>query len=181
MGREVIRGTGLVHIYSGDGKGKTTAGMGLCVRAAGAGYRVLICQFMKDDSSSERRAMEKIPGITFAEGRESVRFSFLMSEKEKEAERAYYEKLFQDTVKRAQAERFDMLFLDEILYAVREGLLDEEMAAAFLETKPEHLEVILTGRDPGSRLIDLCDYHSEICKRKHPFDRLQDARDGIER
>ena len=168
--RENRTGTGLVHIYSGDGKGKTTAGMGLCVRAAGAGYRVLICQFMKDGSSSERRAMEHIPGITFVSARDSVSFSFRMSEE-----------VLADAIRTASAEHYDVLFLDEVLYAVRAGFLEESELISFLEHKPRNLEVILTGRDPGTRLLELCDYHSEICKRKHPFDRQQGARDGIER
>ena len=181
MERARRTGLGLVHIYSGDGKGKTTAGMGLCVRAAGAGYRVLICQFMKDSGSSERSVMERIPGITFVSGRDKVSFSFQMSEEEKEAEKAYYDRLFRETVEKAVTQHFDVLFLDEILYAVGAGFLEEEMVAAFLEEKPDDLEVILTGRDPGKRLTELCDYHSEICKKKHPYDRQQGAREGIER
>ena len=179
--RENRTGTGLVHIYSGDGKGKTTAGMGLCVRAAGAGYRVLICHFMKDGSSSERRAMEHIPGITFVSARDRVSFSFRMSEEEKRAERDFCRRLLADTISTASAEHYDVLFLDEVLYAVRAGFLEESELISFLEHKPGNLEVILTGRDPGARLLELCDYHSEICKRKHPFDRQQGARDGIER
>lgn len=181
MNTGIRKGTGLVHIYSGDGKGKTTAGMGLCVRAAGAGYRVLICQFMKDGSSSERKVMEQIPGITFVRGRDQVAFSFQMSEKEKAAERAFNTRLLEDTIRRACTEHWDVLFLDEALYAVRAGFLEEDRLVSFLEQKPDDLEVILTGRDPGERLLALCDYHSEICKRKHPFDRQQGARDGIER
>ena len=181
MNKESRKGTGLVHIYSGDGKGKTTAGMGLCVRAAGAGYRVLICQFMKDNSSSERRAMESIEGITLVRGRDQVSFSFCMSDEEKKQERAFCERLFEDTVQRAAAEQYDVLFLDEVLYAIRAGFLKEDRVVSFLENKPDRLEVILTGQGPGSRLLALCDYHSEICKRKHPYDRQQEARDGIER
>ena len=181
MDKENRTGTGLIHVYSGDGKGKTTAGMGLCVRAAGAGYRVLICQFMKDGSSSERKAMEHIPGITFVGAREKVSFSFRMSEEEKKAEREFCRRLLEDTVRTVSEGHYDVLFLDEILYAVRAGFLEESELVSFLEHKPDDLEVILTGRDPGRRVLELCDYHSEICKRKHPFDRQQGARDGIER
>lgn len=180
MDRAVRTGTGLVHIYSGDGKGKTTAGMGLCVRAAGAGYRVLICQFMKDRFSSERAAMERIPGVTFMQGRDSVKFSFQMSPEEMMLEREYNRKLFDDTVERAVSEHADVLLLDEVLYAVGAGLLEEDRVERFLRQKPDSLEVILTGQDPG-RLAELCDYHSEIRKIRHPYDRQQGARNGIER
>ena len=181
MNKESRKGTGLVHIYSGDGKGKTTAGMGLCVRAAGAGYRVLICQFMKDNSSSERSAMESIEGITFVRGRDKVAFSFCMSDEEKKQERAFCERLFEDTVERAAAEHYDVLFLDEVLYAVRAGLLDEKLLTDFLDSRPQNLEVILTGRDPGEELLKRADYISEIRMIRHPISRGQKARGGIER
>ena len=76
---------------------------------------------------------------------------------------------------------YDVLFLDEIVYTIRAGLFDEAMLIDFLRNKPEHLEVILTGRDPSPRLIELADYVSEIRKVKHPFDRGLPARRGIER
>ncbi len=174
------QGTGLIHLYSGDGKGKTSAAMGLCVRAAGAGYRVLICQFMKDNSSAERRSMEKIPEITFLDAHESVKFSFCMSSEEKQQEKAFCGALFEDAVREAQEGGYDVLLLDEALYAVRKGFLEESRIVSFLETKPDGLEVILTGQDPGEALISLCDYHSVIRKEKHPFDHNQKARRGIE-
>ena len=68
--------TGLVHIYCGDGKGKTTAGMGLCLRAAGFGYKVMIYQFMKDNGTSERKVLRNIPGITLVDGPQQEKFSF---------------------------------------------------------------------------------------------------------
>ena len=80
---------GLVHIYHGDGKGKTTCGIGLCVRAAGAGDKVLIYQFLKDNSSSERRILERIPNITVMDGKEDIKFTFQMTDEEKGLCRAY--------------------------------------------------------------------------------------------
>ena len=74
---------GYIHIYCGDGKGKTTTGMGLCARAAGSGLKVLIYQFMKDNSTCERKVLEQIPGITFENGLSREKFSFQMTEQEK--------------------------------------------------------------------------------------------------
>ena len=74
-----------------------------------------------------------------------------------------------------------MLFLDEAIYAVRAGLLRDELLLAFLNDKPEHLEVILTGQEPSQALIHAADYVSEIKKIKHPFDKGMPARKGIER
>ena len=173
--------TGLVQIYSGDGKGKTTAGMGQCVRAAGYGYKVLIFQFLKDNSGNERKAMERIPGIVFEEGPQTVKFSFRMSPEEKQEQKRWYEEKLKMVFQRAAEERFDLLFLDEALYAVRGGLLDEDLLVRLIKERPENLEILLTGQDPGERLTALCDYHSEIQKRKHPYDAGQTARDGIER
>lgn len=179
---EIIRtGTGLIHLYSGDGKGKTTTGMGLCVRAAGYGYKVLIYQFMKNNSTSERSAMKHIPGITFVDGLEHEKFSFLLTPQEKEERRAFYNRQLEKVTELARRENYDVLFLDEAVYAIVAGLLDEDALLAFLRTKPDQLEVILTGQNPGPRLCAICDYHSEIRKLKHPFDHNQPARPGIER
>ncbi|MFR7970882.1 MAG: cob(I)yrinic acid a,c-diamide adenosyltransferase [Lacrimispora saccharolytica] len=175
------RQTGCVHIYCGDGKGKTTCGMGLCVRAAGYGYRVLIYQFMKDNSTSERKAMEEIPGITFVPGLKQEKFSFQMTDQEKEERKLFYEEKFREVVQKAQEENYDVLFLDEIIYTIRAGLFDEDLLIRWLREKPEHLEVILTGQDPGEELTACADYVSELKKIRHPFDRGLAARDGIEK
>ncbi len=179
--QEKIRGTGLVHIYCGDGKGKTTTGMGLCLRAAGFGYRVLIYQFMKNNRTSERKSLEQIENIRILDGLEEEKFSFQLTEEERKQRREFYNNQFRKVTQMAAKEDFDLLFLDEAIYTIRAGLLDEELVAEFLENKPEKLEVILTGQGPSQRLVDLADYVSEIRKVKHPFDRRQPARDGIER
>lgn len=155
--------------------------MGLCVRAAGYGYRVLIYQFMKDNSTSERRSMEKIPGITFVPGLAQEKFSFQMSEQEKKERKQFYEDKFREVTQKAQQEACQVLFLDEIIYTIRAGLFDEELLVRWLKEKPEDLEVILTGQNPGEQLIACADYVSELKKIRHPFDRGLAARDGIER
>ncbi len=172
---------GLVHIYCGDGKGKTTAGMGLCARAAGAGKRVLICQFMKDHTSAERRVLEALPNVTFANGQDRVKFSFRMTEAERAQQKVFYDRQFAEVTRMAIEEAYDVLFLDEVLYCIRAGLMEEAPVVRFLEKKPAGLEVILTGQGPGKALIDLADYVSEIRKVKHPFDVGVPAREGIER
>lgn len=173
--------TGCVHVYCGNGKGKTTCGMGLCVRAAGYGYRVLIYQFMKDNTTSERKAMEKIPGITFVPGLKEEKFSFQMTQEEKEARKRFYKEKFREVTEKAEKENYDVLFLDEVIYTIRAGLFEEQILVEWLKQKPEHLEVILTGQDPGEELLLCADYVSELKKIRHPFDRGLGARDGIER
>lgn len=173
--------TGYIHIYCGDGKGKTTTGMGLCTRAAGYGYRVLIYQFMKDNKTSERKILEQIPNVTFVDGLEQEKFSFQMTPEEKSSRKAYYEEQFSYITEKAEVEDYDILFCDELIYTIRAGLFDENILISYLKRKPEHLEVILTGQNPSEALIQLADYVSEIRKIKHPFDKGLPARKGIEK
>lgn len=173
--------TGYIHIYCGDGKGKTTCGMGLCTRAAGYGYKVLIYQFMKDNKTSERKVLEALDNVTFVDGLESEKFSFQMSTKEKEERQAYYQSQFKKITEAAKVGNYDVLFLDEILYTIRAGLFDEVLLLDYLCQKPDHLEVILTGQGPSQALIEAADYVSSIQKIKHPFDKGLPARKGIER
>lgn len=173
--------TGCIHIYCGDGKGKTTTGMGLCTRAAGFGYRVLIYQFMKNNKTSERKVLEDVSNITFVDGLEHEKFSSRMTPEEKVERKKYYEEQFRRVTEKAEREGYEVLFCDELIYAIRAGLFDENLLLDYLKNKPEHLEVILTGQNPSERLIELADYVSEIHKVKHPFDRGIPARKGIER
>ena len=175
------KATGMVHIYCGDGKGKTTTGMGLCIRAAGYGLKVLIYQFMKDNSTSERKILALSDQITLLEGLPQEKFSFQMSPQEKEERKAYYTKQFQAAVSKAAEEGYDLVFFDEIIYTIQAGLLDEQPVLDFLKNKPEGLEVILTGQGPSPALIEAADYVSEIRKIKHPFDKGMPSRKGIEK
>lgn len=170
---------GCVHIYCGDGKGKTTAAAGLAVRAAGAGKKVLFFQFMKDNTSSERNILEQIENITCVPGRAEEKFSFQMSEDERRKSRQYYAETFADLCEAAAS--YQMVIFDELICAVQCGFLPEEEVIRFLEEKPEALEVVLTGNVPGERLLALADYVTEMKKVKHPYDRGLAARMGIER
>lgn len=173
--------TGLVHVYCGNGKGKTTTGMGLCSRAAGYGLKVLIYQFMKNNKTSERRLLGMHENITWIDGLEQEKFSFQMTPEEKEERKAYYGEQLKKVTAMAAEEGYDVLFLDETIYAIRAGLLDEQLVLDFLDHKPESLEVILTGQDPDEELLKRADYVSEICMRKHPYTEGIPARMGIER
>ena len=173
--------TGCIHIYCGDGKGKTTTGMGLSTRAAGCGYKVLIYQFMKNNSTSERNILENVPNITFVDGLEGEKFSFQMSEDEKKERKNFYENQFKMLTEMIENENFDVVFFDELIYTIKAGLFDEELLADYLKHKPEKLEVILTWQNPSQNLMDLADYVSEIRKVKHPYDRGLCSRKGIEK
>lgn len=170
--------TGLIHMYYGDGKGKTTAAVGQAVRSAGRGLRVLFYQFLKDNTSGERKSLEQVENITCIRGRDEVKFSFQMNEEEKAEIRQYYKEQLQ--MLKAEAEHYDVLVLDEAVCAVGIGLLAEDELVRFLEEKPDKLEIILTGHTVSDRLLQTADYVTEMKKVKHPFDRGIAARKGIE-
>ena len=172
--------TGLIHIYCGDGKGKTTASLGLTMRCAGHGGHILYVQFLKSRPTGELKILKIIPGVTLLRGQGITKFSFQMTDNEKAAVCKEHDRLF--AIVREQCEKAapDMLVLDEILGACESGLFNEQVLVDFLKSKPAKLEVVLTGRNPSQQLIDLADYVSEICKRKHPYDRGINGRNGIE-
>ena len=173
-----MTGTGRIHSYYGYGKGKTTAAVGQAVRAAGSGLRVLVFQFLKDNSSSERKILEAIPEIICLPGRDKVKFFNQMNSDEKAELRHYYTKALDEIVKFCSP--FDVLFLDEILDVVQLKLLNEDKLMSFLLHKPRGLEIIMTGHEVSERLLDVADYATEMKKIKHPFDQGQSAREGIE-
>ena len=159
-------------------KGRRPAG--LCVRAAGAGWKVLVYQFLKDSSSSEREILKQIPQITLLEGMDKVKFTFSMTPEELDQARIYYTQVFKQIEKMVGEGGYQMVFLDELLHMIRLGLIDETMVTDFLASRPEGTEVIMTGYDPSPKLIEMADYVSKITKEKHPFDEKQPARRGVE-
>ncbi len=173
-----MRGKGLVHIYCGDGKGKTSAAIGLAVRAAGRGKKVLISRFLKTDDSGEVMILKEIPGITVLPCEKSFGFLFRMSEEQKKEAASYYQEQFEKTVK--MAERYDLLILDEMMASISGKMVPEERVLQFLQEKPENLEVVLTGRNPSDRLKEEADYISEILAVRHPYEQGIPAREGIE-
>lgn len=171
---------GLIHIYCGDGKGKTTAAIGLAVRAAGAGKKVLIARFLKNDRSAELNALKKIPEIVILPIEREFGFIRSMDNPVRTEAAHYYSEYFDKAVESAVQEKTDLLILDEIQAAVGFELIPPEKVTQFLKNKPEHLEVVLTGRNPKPEIAELADYISEIQKVRHPFDAGILAREGIE-
>ena len=170
---------GLVHIYCGDGKGKTTAAVGLAVRAAGARRRVLLAQFFKNGDSSELavlRALENVR-VLICETRHG--FWAGMDEAGRARARRDYSSLLRSTLEAARR-GVDLLILDEVISACNHGAVDEQLLLDFLRGKPAELEVVLTGRSPPAALLERADYVTEMKKLRHPYDRGVGARRGIE-
>lgn len=175
-----MNGNGLIHVYCGDGKGKTTAALGLVMRASGAGMKTLVVQFLKGRETGELKSLALLPGVQVIRGNPSGKFSFEMDERERRQAYEMNTKNLLAAVETARAEACGLLVLDEILGALSAGLVDEELLRDFVIRKPAPLELVLTGRNPPGWMLDAADYVSEICKRKHPYDRGIPARRGIE-
>lgn len=174
-----MKNSGLVHLYCGDGKGKTTAAVGLAVRHSGRGGKVVFAQFLKDGTSGECRLLAKL-GVTVLAANPVGKFSFRMTEEEKAETAAALGRTFDAATGFAVRERATLLVLDEVCAAVNCGFLPEKTLTEFLESRPDSLEVVLTGRDPSENLQVHADYITEMKKRRHPFDKGVAAREGIE-
>ncbi len=175
-----MKKTGLIHVYTGEGKGKTTAAVGLSVRASGAGLKVLFVQFFKEDSApSGEKDFFKHHGIELI--RSNCRHPIFTKEK---TDSGAVKKAIQDTYetvkKRIKADGYGLLVLDEVSSAINGGWIDLEDFLSFLEGRPDGLEVALTGRDALPELVKIADYVTEMLKIKHPFDNGVNARKGIE-
>ena len=172
----------MIHIYCGSGKGKTTAATGLSVRAAGSGKKVLFVQFFKDGSSSEMGELDKLENIDCMYYPVNLGFFKNMSEKTKNQAKQEYQALFERAINRFVEEEMQVLVLDEIMSVYNYDFIDRERLIDFLRDKKDNadIEVILTGRQPASELLDLAEYVSEIKKIKHPYDSGITARKGIE-
>lgn len=171
---------GLIHIYCGDGKGKTTAAMGLALRAAGSGMKVYIVQLLKGADTSELASLKLIPNITAARCDKNYGFTFSMTEENMRLMTECHNKLLSDAEAAAKSGEYGMLIIDEFNAAYEYGYLDRRLADRIVLQKPEALELVLTGRDPQQKFIDAADYVSEIKAVKHPFDKGITARKGIE-
>ena len=176
-----MKNGGLIHIYCGDGKGKTTAAIGLAIRCSGHGNKVLLVQFLKSRPTGELKSLAMLPGIEVLRGKANNKFTFQMSAAEKAEVLQNHMTLFATVKQKCIAEKIDLLILDEVIGACNTGVFELQSLLDFLKNKPQEMEVVLTGRNPDSELINLADYVSEICKRKHPFDHGIPARTGVER
>ncbi len=177
---------GLTHIYTGDGKGKTTAAIGLAVRAKGNNLRVCWISFHKDIEKfySEFKILKGIGVDVFAYAKYCKVLNPFKSEDElaKNARRDCPEgvKFIGEEI---YPKNYDLLILDEILISLRDGYLNISEILDLLNSKPETLELILTGRCPDEKLkelIEIVDYVSKIEKVKHPYDNGTERRKGIE-
>lgn len=172
---------GLVHIYTGDGKGKTTAALGLGLRAVGRGFKVLMVQFLKGADTGEIHSIQKLsPDFVLHRGTELKKFTWKMTDEEKKQAAKEQAKSLEYAEKELKSGNWDMVILDEVLGAISSGMLELNDVLRIVREKPEKPELILTGRGAPAELIELADYVSEIKAVKHPMEKGVPARIGIE-
>ena len=172
--------TGLIHIYTGDGKGKTTASVGLTIRAHAHGLRIMFVQFLKNGLSGEIGILRQLGNIRVYSGHADMKFTNQMEEDDKARTLAMHREFFAAAVAAARNNEIDLLVLDEAFGAISTGLLDSNEVYEFLRTKPATLEVVLTGRNPEPRFLALADYISRIECLAHPYAKGILAREGID-
>lgn len=168
-----------VHIYCGNGKGKTTASIGLLTRASGADKKCLLAQFLKETPTSEIRSLEKLGVKTMRAQCDIKKFIFKMTEEEKAEYGKAQQALFRQVADAVASGEYDLIAMDEVLDAVSVGFVAEEDLTALIREKG-NAELVLTGRAPGEAIAALADYHSCIDPVKHPYKEGLPARRGIE-
>jgi cob(I)alamin adenosyltransferase len=168
---------GFIHVYTGQGKGKTTAAIGLGLRAAGAGLKVHMIQFMKGRRYSELDALEKLNNFTFSQhGRDE----FVSKEKPEQIDIDLAKEGFEYAKSLMNGKKYDMIILDEINVAVDFKLISVEDLIKLIEKKPENLELVLTGRYANSEIVRIADVVTEMLEIKHPYQQGVEARKGID-
>ena len=168
---------GFVHIYTGNGKGKTTAALGLAVRAAGAGLRVFILQFMKGMPYSEHRFFEEHDAVKIEQYGST---DFYHTGKDRDRHMAF----IQEGMRRAKevllSGEFSLVILDEVVTAVQMGLLDEKEVVDLIRKRPAGTELVLTGRGATATLLEYADLVTEMKEVRHYYTKGIVARKGIE-
>lgn len=174
---------GLLLVHTGEGKGKTTAAIGLAVRAWGDGFRILILQFIK--GSWKYGELSTLKALAEIDGRIEIRptgigFTRNASSEEMAVHREKARTALQEALTEMTSGQWDMIILDEINYALNFGLLEEQEVLDLLSQKPTDLHLVLTGRNALPAIIDCADLVTEMRLIKHPFQKGIRAQKGIE-
>jgi cob(I)alamin adenosyltransferase len=170
---------GLVQVYTGNGKGKTTAALGLAFRAVGHGMKVLVVQFMKGNvQRGELESAKKLsPNLTLKQvGRET----FISKPNPDPRDLELAQEGFSIAKKAIQNKEYDIVILDEINLAIDYGLIPLTDLLQMIDSKPDTVELILTGRNVKREILERADLVTEMVDRKHYYDKGVPAREGIE-
>lgn len=175
---------GLVQIYTGEGKGKTTAAFGLALRAAGHGAKVLIYQFLKPETLElgERDMINSHCDNILVKWLDEPwdMFKSMHDEEQMQRVRQAVHTAIQEIETAAHEKYYDMIILDEIIFCVNKGLAAAEDIRQLIKLKDDGVELVLTGRGASRELIDMADLVTEMRLIKHPYENGTPARKGIE-
>jgi cob(I)alamin adenosyltransferase len=169
---------GYVHIYTGEGKGKTTAALGLALRAAGAGLRIYVCQFMKRGDYSEIKALERYSELITIKQFGTGKF---IREKPSQQDVAAAQEAISEIRRIFSSGSYDVVIMDEANVALHLGLISMDDIKDLIRVKPDHMELILTGRNAPQELMEIADLVTEMKLIKHYFRDGVQARTGIEK
>lgn len=173
---------GLIQVYTGDGKGKTTAAAGLALRAAGRGFKIIFIQFLKNSDSGEVMLIERsIPEIQIKRYSSQKKFIWNMNTEEQEILKNETRRGFFEALDIAVKGDCDILVLDEIFGACRNAFVTVDEILNLIKTKDSGVELVLTGRDAPVEIIEAADLVTEMRNIKHPFDAGIKSRDGVEK
>lgn len=172
---------GLVHVYCGDGKGKTTSAIGLGIRAIGNNLKVIMIQFLKNNNTGECRALATLePQFKVFHFEKERGFTWTLTEEEKEELKNEIEIALKFAKKVIDTEECDILILDEVLGAIEAGFVNANELCSLIDEKSEYVELVLTGRNVPDEIAQRADYISQIEAVKHPVNRGIMARKGVE-
>ncbi|PHV70893.1 cob(I)yrinic acid a,c-diamide adenosyltransferase [Sporanaerobium hydrogeniformans] len=172
---------GLIEVYYGDGKGKTTAAIGLGMRAIGNQYKVIMIQFLKNDDTCECKVLKGLePYFKVFHFEKKRGFTWELTDDEKEELKGECQIALKFASKVMDTGECDVLILDEILNAVQLGIIPEKQLYDLMDNKPEEIELVLTGRQINEEIARRSDYISCIDAIKHPMEKGIAARKGIE-
>lgn len=172
---------GMVQVYCGNGKGKTTATIGLGIRALGNNMKVIMIQFLKNDDTGECRFLKELePAFKVFHFEKNRGFTWTLNDEEKKELKQEIDMALKFAKKVMDTGECDILILDELLAALQTEFVDLETVIELIDAKPDAMELVLTGRILPEALVDKVDYISRIEAVKHPADRGIDARPGIE-
>jgi len=169
---------GYVHVYTGAGKGKTTAALGLVLRALGAGFRVFIAQFLKSGAYSEVRSLERFGDQVTLRQYGTGRF---VNGEPTDEDRAHADRALRDAEQAIRSGEYHLVMLDEANVALHYGLISLDQLLGLIEMKPPSVELVITGRHAVPELIDSADLVTEMREVKHYASTGVKARKGIEK
>lgn len=171
---------GYVQIYTGNGKGKTTAAMGLALRAAGHDFQVKIIQFLKGGKTGEINSIKKLDTVELLRVSDADKYVWKLSDEEKKNMQEKSLKMLDKIESWFENDEIDILILDEIMAAIKYDIVSLKKIISLLDSRPDTIEVVMTGRDAPQELLDRAHLVSEIIDVKHYYDIGTGARKGIE-